>query len=61
MSKGSHGHWTIIGRHSAKLSLSHKRSPGAKIARPHGCYHAGWTTPDNKHVQHIQNLIEPEN
>ena len=61
MSKGPHRHWTIIGRHAAQLSLSHKCSAGAEIARPHGGNYAGWATPDNKHVQHIQNLIEPEN
>jgi hypothetical protein len=50
MSQGAHGHWTIIGRHAAELSLSHKCSPGAKIARAHGGNYAGWPTPDNKHV-----------
>ena len=61
MSKCPDGHWTIIGRHSAELSLSHQRSFGTEIARPHGSNYAGWATPDNKHVQHIQNLIDPEN
>ena len=61
MSKGPHRHWTIIGRHAAELSLSHQCGAGAEITRPHGGNYAGWATPDNKHVQHIQNLIEPEN
>ena len=61
MSKGPHRHWTIIGRHATELSLSHKCSAGAEIARPHGGNYAGWATPDNKHIPHIQNLIEPEN
>jgi hypothetical protein len=59
--QGPHRHWTIIGRHPAEFSLSHKRSARAEIARPHGGDYAGWATPDNKHVQHIQNLIDPEN
>jgi hypothetical protein len=50
MSKGPHGHWTIISCHSAELSLSDKCSPGAEIARAHGGNYAGWPTPDNKHV-----------
>jgi len=61
MSQGPHRHWTIIGRHAAKLSLSDQRSPGAEIARSHGGNYAGWATSDNKHVEHIQNLIDPEN
>ena len=61
MSKGSHRHGPIIRRHSAELSFSHQRSPGAEITRPHGGNYTGWATPDNKHVQHIQNLIDPEN
>jgi hypothetical protein len=50
MSKGPHGHWTIIGRHPAELPLSHQYSSGAKIARAHRRNYAGWATPDNKHV-----------
>ena len=61
MSQGPHRHRAIIGRHSAELSLSHKCSPGAEIARAHRGNYAGWATSDNKHVQHIQNLIDPEN
>jgi hypothetical protein len=61
MSKGPHRHWTIISRHSAELSLSHKGGPGAEIARSQRSNYAGWATTDNKHVQHIQNLIDPEN
>jgi hypothetical protein len=61
VSQGAHRDWTIIGRHSAELSLSHQRSSGAEIARPHGSNYPGRATPDNKHVQHIQNLIDPEN
>jgi hypothetical protein len=61
MSQRAHRHWPIIGRHAAELSLSHQRGPGAEIARPHGGNYAGWATSDNKNVQHIQNLIEPEN
>jgi hypothetical protein len=61
MSKGPHRHWTIIGRHSAELSISHKCGPGAEIARAHGGNYAGGAPSDNKHVQHVQNLIDPEN
>ena len=61
VSESPHWHWTIVGRHSAELSLSHECSPGTEIARPHSGNNAGWATPDNKYVQHIQNLIEPEN
>ena len=61
MSKGPHRHWTIIGRHSAELSLRHQGSSGAEIARPHSGNHAGWATSNNKHVRHVQNLIDPEN
>ena len=61
MSKGPHRHWPIIGRHPAELSFSHQRSSGAEITRAHRGNYAGWATPDNKHVQHIQNLIDPEN
>ena len=61
MSKGPHRHWPIIGRHSAEFSLSHQGSPGAEVACSHRSNYAGWATPDNKHIQHIQNLIEPEN
>jgi hypothetical protein len=61
VSQGPHGHWTIIGCHSAKFSLGDQRSPGAEVARPQRRNYARWATPDNKHVQHIQNLIDPEN
>ena len=61
MSKGPHRHWPIIGRHPAELSLGHKCSLSTKVARAHRGNYAGWATPDNKHVQHIQNLIDPEN
>jgi hypothetical protein len=61
MSKGPHGYWTIIGCHSAKFSLGDQRSLSAEVARAHRGNYASWATPDNKHVQHIQNLIDPEN
>jgi len=61
MRQGPHRHGTIIGRHSAELAFSHKCRPGAEITRPHRGNYTGGATPDNKHVQHIQNLIEPEN
>jgi thymidylate synthase len=61
MSQRSHRNWAIVGRHSAELSLSHQRSPGAEVARAHRRNYAGWATSDDKHVQHIQNFIDPEN
>jgi hypothetical protein len=61
MRKGPHGHWTIIGRHSTELFLGHQCSPGAEVARAHRGNYAGWATSDNKYVQHVQNLIDPEN
>jgi len=61
MSQGSHRHWTIGRRHSAKFTLCDQGSLGAQIACAHRSNYAGRASSDNKHVQHIQNLIDPEN
>jgi hypothetical protein len=61
MSQRSHRNRTIVGRHSAEFSLGHQCRLSAEIASAHRSNYAGWTTSDNKHVQHIQNFIDPEN
>ena len=61
MRKGPHGYWTIIGCHPAELSLSHKCSLSAEVARAQGSNYSGRATTDDKHIQHIQNFIDPEN
>src|SRR5688572_9482912 len=61
MRKGPHGHWTIIGCHPAEFCLGQQCSFSAEVARAQGSNYPGRAATDNKHVQHIQNLIDPEN
>ena len=61
MSQGPRRHWTIGRRHSAKFTLGDQSGLSTQIARAHRSNYAGGAPSDNKHVQHIQNLIDPEN
>jgi len=61
MGQRSNRHWSVVRRHTSKLIPSDERSLRSQISRAQGRKHAGWATTDNKHVQHIQNLKDPEN
>jgi hypothetical protein len=60
MSQGPHRHWTIGRRHSAKFTRGDQDSLSAQVACAHRSNYAGGAPSDDKHVQHIQNLIDPE-